>query len=105
MVIGTSGFDLDGLREAAASSDAKAFFAPNFAIGAVLMMKFAAEASRVMERAEIIELHHPAKLDAPSGTAARTARDDGAATSRSTPSGCRASSPTRRSSSATWPRR
>jgi len=73
VVIGTSGFDLDGLREATASSPAKAFFAPNFAIGAVLMMKFAAEASRVMERAEIIELHHPAKLDAPSGTAARTA--------------------------------
>jgi 4-hydroxy-tetrahydrodipicolinate reductase len=73
VVIGTSGFDLDGLREAAASSAANAFFAPNFAIGAVLMMKFAAEASRVMQRAEIIELHHPAKLDAPSGTAARTA--------------------------------
>jgi 4-hydroxy-tetrahydrodipicolinate reductase len=73
VVIGTSGFDLDELRSAAASSSAKAFFAPNFAIGAVLMMKFAAEASRVMERAEIIELHHPAKLDAPSGTAARTA--------------------------------
>jgi 4-hydroxy-tetrahydrodipicolinate reductase len=73
VVIGTSGFDLDGLREAAAASEANAFFAPNFAIGAVLMMRFAAEASRVMERAEIIELHHPAKLDAPSGTAARTA--------------------------------
>jgi 4-hydroxy-tetrahydrodipicolinate reductase len=73
VVIGTSGFDLDGLREAAASSEANAFFAPNFAIGAVLMMKFAAEASRVMERAEIVELHHPGKLDAPSGTAARTA--------------------------------
>jgi 4-hydroxy-tetrahydrodipicolinate reductase len=73
VVIGTSGFDMDGLREAAASSDANAFFAPNFAIGAVLMMRFAAEASRVMERAEIIELHHAAKLDAPSGTAARTA--------------------------------
>ncbi len=73
VVIGTSGFDLDGLRESAAASEAKAFFAPNFAIGAVLMMKFAAEASRVMERAEIVELHHPAKLDAPSGTAARTA--------------------------------
>jgi 4-hydroxy-tetrahydrodipicolinate reductase len=73
VVIGTSGFDLDGLRSAAESSSAKAFFAPNFAIGAVLMMKFAVEASRVMERAEIIELHHPAKLDAPSGTAARTA--------------------------------
>jgi 4-hydroxy-tetrahydrodipicolinate reductase len=73
VVIGTSGFDLDGLREAARSSSANAFFAPNFAIGAVLMMKFAAEASRVMERAEIVELHHAAKLDAPSGTAARTA--------------------------------
>jgi 4-hydroxy-tetrahydrodipicolinate reductase len=49
------------------------FVAPNFAIGAVLMMRFAAEASRHMARAEIIELHHDAKLDAPSGTAARTA--------------------------------
>jgi 4-hydroxy-tetrahydrodipicolinate reductase len=73
VVIGTSGFDLDALRSAAEASSAKAFFAPNFAIGAVLMMKFAAEASRVMESAEIVELHHPAKLDAPSGTAARTA--------------------------------
>jgi 4-hydroxy-tetrahydrodipicolinate reductase len=73
VVIGTSGFDLDGLSEAAASSQANAFFAPNFAIGAVLMMRFAAEASRVMERAEIVELHHSGKLDAPSGTAARTA--------------------------------
>ena len=73
VVIGTTGFDLDGLREAAATSSAKAFFAPNFAIGAVLMMRFAAEASRFMQRAEIIELHHPAKVDAPSGTAARTA--------------------------------
>jgi 4-hydroxy-tetrahydrodipicolinate reductase len=73
VVIGTSGFDLEGLRAAAASSSAKAFSAPNFAIGAVLMMRFAAEASRVMERAEIIELHHEGKLDAPSGTAARTA--------------------------------
>ena len=73
VVIGTSGFDLDGLRSAAASSRANAFFAPNFAIGAVLMMKFAAEASRLMARAEIIELHHEGKLDAPSGTAARTA--------------------------------
>jgi 4-hydroxy-tetrahydrodipicolinate reductase len=73
VVIGTSGFDLDGLRAAAAASSAKAFFAPNFAIGAVLMMRFAAEASRHMEHAEIIELHHPDKVDAPSGTAARTA--------------------------------
>jgi 4-hydroxy-tetrahydrodipicolinate reductase len=73
VVIGTSGFDQDALREAAAAAGANAFFAPNFAIGAVLMMRFAAEASRIMERAEIVELHHPGKLDAPSGTAARTA--------------------------------
>jgi 4-hydroxy-tetrahydrodipicolinate reductase len=73
VVIGTTGFDLDGLTEAARSSSANAFFAPNFAIGAVLMMRFAAEASRHMQRAEIIELHHPMKLDAPSGTAKRTA--------------------------------
>jgi 4-hydroxy-tetrahydrodipicolinate reductase len=73
VVIGTSGFDQDVVRDAAAASDAKAFFAPNFAVGAVLMMRFAAEASRIMERAEIVELHHPGKLDAPSGTAARTA--------------------------------
>ena len=74
VVIGTTGFDVEGLREAAAASaGANAFVAPNFAIGAVLMMRFAAEASRIMQRAEIVELHHPAKLDAPSGTAARTA--------------------------------
>jgi 4-hydroxy-tetrahydrodipicolinate reductase len=73
VVIGTSGFDLEGLRAAARDARANAFVAPNFAIGAVLMMRFAAEASRIMERAEIIELHHLAKLDAPSGTAARTA--------------------------------
>jgi 4-hydroxy-tetrahydrodipicolinate reductase len=73
VVIGTTGFDVAGLTEAASGSSANAFVAPNFAIGAVLMMRFAAEASRVMARAEIIELHHPAKVDAPSGTAARTA--------------------------------
>jgi 4-hydroxy-tetrahydrodipicolinate reductase len=73
VVIGTSGFDLAELRSAAQGARARAFYAPNFAIGAVLMMKFAAEASRLMERAEIVELHHAAKLDAPSGTAARTA--------------------------------
>jgi 4-hydroxy-tetrahydrodipicolinate reductase len=73
VVIGTTGFDLEALREAAAGASANAFVAPNFAIGAVLMMRFAAEASRHMQRAEIIEYHHPAKLDAPSGTAKRTA--------------------------------
>ncbi len=49
------------------------FVAPNFAIGAVLMMRFAAEASRHLARAEIVELHHDGKVDAPSGTAKRTA--------------------------------
>jgi 4-hydroxy-tetrahydrodipicolinate reductase len=75
VVVGTTGFDAEELREIAqgAATDARAFVAPNFAIGAVLMMRFAAEASRHMARAEIIELHHPAKLDAPSGTAKRTA--------------------------------
>jgi 4-hydroxy-tetrahydrodipicolinate reductase len=70
VVIGTSGFDLEPLRSA---KGANVFFAPNFAIGAVLMMQFAAEASKHMAKAEIIELHHDGKLDAPSGTAARTA--------------------------------
>jgi 4-hydroxy-tetrahydrodipicolinate reductase len=74
VVIGTSGFDQDAVRAAAQTSSARAFFAPNFAIGAVLMMRFAAEASKIMDGAEIVELHHPGKLDAPSGTAARTAQ-------------------------------
>jgi 4-hydroxy-tetrahydrodipicolinate reductase len=56
-----------------AGAPGKVFAAPNFAIGAVLMMRFAAEAARHMSRAEIIELHHAGKLDAPSGTAKRTA--------------------------------
>ncbi|MEA2155050.1 MAG: 4-hydroxy-tetrahydrodipicolinate reductase [Solirubrobacteraceae bacterium] len=70
VVIGTTGFDIEPLREA---RGANVFIAPNFAISAVLMMRFAAEASQHMARAEIIELHHDGKLDAPSGTAARTA--------------------------------
>jgi 4-hydroxy-tetrahydrodipicolinate reductase len=70
VVIGTTGFDPAPLRDA---RGANVFIAPNFAIGAVLMMQFAAEASKHMTKAEIIELHHDAKLDAPSGTAARTA--------------------------------
>ncbi len=71
VVIGTTGFDVAPLREA---RGANVFVAPNFAISAVLMMRFAAEASRHMAKAEIVELHHDAKLDAPSGTAARTAQ-------------------------------
>jgi 4-hydroxy-tetrahydrodipicolinate reductase len=73
VVIGTTGFDVEALRVAAEGASANAFVAPNFAIGAVLLMRFAAEASHHMARAEIIEYHHPGKLDAPSGTAKRTA--------------------------------
>jgi 4-hydroxy-tetrahydrodipicolinate reductase len=76
VVIGTTGFDpapLAGVEPDAGGRPANALLAPNFAIGAVLMMRFAAEAARHMPRAEIIELHHDAKIDAPSGTAARTA--------------------------------
>jgi 4-hydroxy-tetrahydrodipicolinate reductase len=71
VVIGTTGFDPAPLAEV--DSQANAFIAPNFAIGAVLMMRFAAEASKHMAKAEIVERHHDRKLDAPSGTAARTA--------------------------------
>jgi 4-hydroxy-tetrahydrodipicolinate reductase len=99
VVIGTTGFDIEALRAACAEQAgtgadagqtgarasgeragaaepprANAFVAPNFAIGAVLMMRFAAEAARHMRKAEIVELHHDRKLDAPSGTAARTAQ-------------------------------
>ena len=70
VVIGTTGFDIEPLRSA---RGANVFFAPNFAIGAVLLMQFAAEAAKHMAKAEIIELHHDQKLDAPSGTAKRTA--------------------------------
>jgi len=70
VVIGTTGFDLAALE---ALEGANVFAAPNFAIGAVLMMQFAAEAAKHMARGEIIELHHDGKLDRPSGTAARTA--------------------------------
>jgi 4-hydroxy-tetrahydrodipicolinate reductase len=70
VVIGTTGFNIDDLR---GLSGANIFVAPNFAIGAVLMMQFAATAAKHMARAEIIELHHDRKLDKPSGTAARTA--------------------------------
>jgi 4-hydroxy-tetrahydrodipicolinate reductase len=75
-VVGTTGFDLNTLRDAAGAQQghpANVLVAPNFAIGAVLMMRFAAEAAKHMAKAEIIELHHDRKLDAPSGTAARTA--------------------------------
>jgi 4-hydroxy-tetrahydrodipicolinate reductase len=70
VVIGTTGFDHAALRDV---RGANIFIAPNFAIGAVLMMQFAAQAAPHMSRAEIIELHHDRKLDRPSGTAARMA--------------------------------
>ncbi len=70
VVIGTTGFDLAALEEL---RGANVFAAPNFAVGAVLMMQFATQAARHMRAAEIIELHHDRKLDRPSGTAARTA--------------------------------
>jgi 4-hydroxy-tetrahydrodipicolinate reductase len=70
VVIGTTGFDL---RELEGLRGSNIFVAPNFAIGAVLMMQFAAQAAKHMASAEIIELHHDRKLDRPSGTARRTA--------------------------------
>jgi len=90
VVIGTTGFDVQRLREEYRSLEgahagaapehaggggarANVFVAPNFAIGAVLMMRFAAQAAPHMAAAEIVELHHDGKVDAPSGTAARTA--------------------------------
>jgi 4-hydroxy-tetrahydrodipicolinate reductase len=72
-LIGTSGFDQAAVDAAARQADLPCFHAPNFAIGAVLMMRFAAEAARYLPRAEIVELHHETKRDAPSGTARATA--------------------------------
>ena len=75
-VIGTTGFDdarIDKIKSLLSTSKSGVLIAPNFAIGAVLMMEFATKAAKYFESAEIIELHHPNKVDAPSGTAARTA--------------------------------
>jgi len=73
MVIGTSGFDRERVDTLARQHGVPAFHAPNFALGAVLMMRFAAEATPHLPRAEIVELHNEAKVDAPSGTAKATA--------------------------------
>jgi 4-hydroxy-tetrahydrodipicolinate reductase len=73
VVIGTTGFDRDAVARLAQERGVAVFHAPNFAIGAVLMMRFAAEASKHLPRAEIVELHHDTKVDAPSGTAKATA--------------------------------
>ena len=75
-VIGTTGFDdarISKIKSLLSTSKSGVLIAPNFAIGAVLMMEFATKAAKYFESAEIIELHHPNKVDAPSGTAARTA--------------------------------
>jgi 4-hydroxy-tetrahydrodipicolinate reductase len=72
-VIGTSGADLGPVDERAKETNLPVFYAPNFAIGAVLMMRFAAEAAALLPRVEIVELHNEAKKDAPSGTARATA--------------------------------
>jgi 4-hydroxy-tetrahydrodipicolinate reductase len=83
VVVGTTGFDDAKLATVKGwlnqNPSVGVLIAPNFAIGAVLMMEFAEKAARYFESAEIIELHHPAKVDAPSGTAARTAELMGAA--------------------------
>lgn len=76
VVVGTTGFNetrVAQVRSWLTNSKSGVLIAPNFAIGAVLMMEFAAKAARYFESAEIVELHHPNKVDAPSGTAARTA--------------------------------
>ena len=75
-VVGTSGFDerrLGEVRSWLGDAETRVLIAPNFSVGAVLMMHFAAQAARFFESAEVVELHHPAKADAPSGTALRTA--------------------------------
>ncbi len=104
VVIGTTGFDLEPLREAAFAQGeprANVLIAPNFAIGAVLMMRFAAEAAKHMAKAEIIELHHDAQARRAQRHRRAHGRADGrrqrqAARRRSTPCACPGSSPIRR---------
>jgi 4-hydroxy-tetrahydrodipicolinate reductase len=78
VVVGTTGFDEAKLAQVkswlAANPSVGALIAPNFGLGAVLMMQFSALAAKYFESVEIVELHHPNKADAPSGTAARTAQ-------------------------------
>jgi 4-hydroxy-tetrahydrodipicolinate reductase len=73
VVIGTTGFDAAAIDSAAREAGVPCFYAPNFAQGAVLMMRFAEEAAKVFPRAEIVELHSDEKRDAPSGTSKSTA--------------------------------
>ena len=72
-IVGTTGWDPQALEGLAREHGVALFYAPNFAVGAVLMMRFAAEAARYLPRAEIVELHADTKRDAPSGTAKATA--------------------------------
>jgi 4-hydroxy-tetrahydrodipicolinate reductase len=78
-VVGTTGWDPSAFDGLARERDVALFYAPNFAIGAVLMMRYAEEAARHLPRAEIVELHNEAKKDAPSGTAKATAERVGGA--------------------------
>jgi 4-hydroxy-tetrahydrodipicolinate reductase len=78
-VVGTSGWDTSAVDASAREKGVAVLYAPNFALGAVLMMRFAAEAARYLPHAEIIELHNEAKKDAPSGTAKTTAERIGGA--------------------------
>jgi 4-hydroxy-tetrahydrodipicolinate reductase len=78
-VVGTTGWETERLGEEAKKRDVALFYAPNFAIGAVLMMRLAEEAARYLPRAEIVELHAETKKDAPSGTAKATAERVGGA--------------------------
>jgi 4-hydroxy-tetrahydrodipicolinate reductase len=72
-VVGTTGWETDQVAAASLQAGLPVFYAPNFAVGAALMMRFAAEAARHLPHAEIVELHHETKRDAPSGTAKATA--------------------------------
>ena len=78
-LVGTTGWDAAAVDEAAREQGVAVLYAPNFALGAVLMMRFAADAARYLPRAEIVELHGEAKKDAPSGTAKTTAERIGGA--------------------------
>src|SRR4029077_15451984 len=74
-VVGTTGLSPKDVDEIRALSGANVFIAPNFSIGAVLMMHLSQQAARYMGSAEVVEMHHNQKLDAPSGTALKTARE------------------------------
>ena len=78
-VVGTSGWASESVDGAARDAGVAVLYAPNFALGAVLMMRFAEQAARYLPRAEIVELHNEAKQDAPSGTAKATAKRVGGA--------------------------